>query len=158
MIWGTDDRQPLRFASHWEQLREIVMSAGLVVPLRDDGKLLVFSLEGELLQRVGGDWAAPQRLIHTGGRLYLLEQGPDELDEWDPEVPEPRPSPVLALALWWPAQVVTRCKCGRMRPTEHTRWGRPRGGSTGCACLAASWLCVMRGGSQSKELIALSGL
>jgi len=42
------------------------------------GCLQVFSLAGEHLHEVRGDWWAPQQVLHFNGRLYLFECDPDD--------------------------------------------------------------------------------
>ena len=41
------------------------------------GTLQVFSLAGERLREVRGDWWAPQQVLHFNGRLYLFEYVPE---------------------------------------------------------------------------------
>ena len=66
-----------------------VVGSELYVGDRQGVALQVFSLLGQHLREVRGDWRQPKQILHVNGRLYMIEQyGSRELDGYDDDEDE----------------------------------------------------------------------
>ena len=112
------------------------------------GTLQVFSLAGERLREVRGDWWAPQQVLHFNGRLYLFEYVP-ELGFGDEDGEENVERASVGKRLFVLSLQGETLQVWRPQVSSHWLYGM---------CIMGDKLILRVGESQSVDTVALWGV